>query len=97
MNEQELHTSLAIQDTFDLSSMPVQDSTIASIKPAQKNNYRPLNNSPKKEKNFHIVKEKETLYRIAIDYGITVKHIHQLNPSLKKKNTIKAGQKIRVR
>ncbi|MDG2397596.1 MAG: LysM domain-containing protein [Flavobacteriaceae bacterium] len=44
---------------------------------------------------FYEVPQKETKWRIAYKYGITIDSLEKLNPILKK-NSLKAGQKIKV-
>lgn len=45
------------------------------------------------EKEIHIVKQKETLYKIAKDHGTTVKTLKEIN-NIEDPNTIKVGQEI---
>ncbi|MFN6038925.1 MAG: glycerophosphodiester phosphodiesterase family protein [Bacteroidota bacterium] len=54
------------------------------------------NKSIAKGKKYHLVNSGETLTKIAGDYGTTVLILKELNPSLKKKKTLKSGIKIRV-
>ena len=57
-------------------------------------------NNPKTEKQenqpvYHIVKPGETLYRIHVNYGVSIQKLRKLNHL--KGNNIKVGQKIRVK
>ena len=46
---------------------------------------------------YYVVKPGDNLTKIAITYGTTVDAIMALNPQIKNKNLIYAGQKIRVK
>jgi flagellum-specific peptidoglycan hydrolase FlgJ len=47
------------------------------------------------DKQYHIVQPKETLYRIHINYGVSIKKLRKLNNL--KGNYIKVGQKLRIK
>lgn len=53
-------------------------------------------NSPVSSKRYYTVKSGDTLGGIAKKYGTTVSKIMRLNPSIKNKNLIYRGQKIRA-
>ena len=46
---------------------------------------------------YHTVKKSDTLSSISKSYKTTVTAIKKLNPGVKDPNTIKVGQKIRVK
>jgi flagellum-specific peptidoglycan hydrolase FlgJ len=50
---------------------------------------------PADNKQYHIVQPKETLYRIHINYGVSIKKLRKLNKL--KGNYIKVGQKLRIK
>jgi LysM repeat protein len=46
---------------------------------------------------YHTVKNGETLTKIAKKYGVSVKYLRKLNPTIKNPNLIYVGQKIRIK
>ena len=57
--------------------------------------YRTVTVSKKSNNKLHLVQPKETLWRIAYTYGISVEELKEANPSLGE--ILSIGQKIRIR
>jgi len=72
----------AVSTTVVVKSKPVKE--VSSDKPKPKDDGFVI----------HIVKKKETIYRISRDYGVTLQDIYDANPGLNE--SIKTGQKIKV-
>lgn len=92
LNQQGLHDALNKEGFFDLTLLPVRDTN--AIKEIQISKKRSVKN--KKSAIYHEVKYKETIYSISRKYQISVKDIYRLNPKLKKRSSIKTGQKLRI-
>ncbi len=92
LNQQGLHDALNKEGFFDLTLLPVRDTN--AIKEIQISKKRSVKN--KNSTIYHEVKYKETIYSISRKYQISVKDIYRLNPKLKKRSSIKTGQKLRI-
>ena len=73
----------------------------ASTKPAAKVSTKEVAKAPAAKKStsaarYHVVKPQETLYRVAVQNGITVAELRKLNKMRPDDNKIRPGQKLKV-
>ncbi len=48
------------------------------------------------QQRFHICNERETLYDIAFDYGVSVEKLVELNPNIRRPDELKTGEQVRL-
>ena len=69
---------------------------IAASKPVTKPTLVSSSKSAKSSPKYHVVKPQETLYRVAVNNGISIKKLRQLNRMGPNENKIRVGQRLRV-
>jgi membrane-bound lytic murein transglycosylase D len=74
-----------------LSSAPTRVSRVSLASSSTKSA-----NSNRSTPKYHVVKPQETLYRVAVNNGISVKKLRQLNSMGPNDNKIRVGQRLRV-
>ncbi|WP_462321981.1 lytic transglycosylase domain-containing protein [Halochromatium sp.] len=79
--------------TARLATTKSTSATTAASKPATaRSSAKTTTSSPK----YHVVKPDETLYRVAVNNGISVDKLRKLNQLGPNDNTIRVGQKLKV-